>query len=102
MKRFLLIGIALGVVACGEPTATSPTTETESQTEAGAPATAEAEPVNDGRVTIEDYNQITAGMTVAEVEAIAGKGTQVNNSQPVEGAPVIVAYEWAGGGEPGA
>ncbi len=94
MKRFLWIGIALGVVACGEPTTTSPTAAPESQTE--------AEPVNDGGVTIEDYNQITAGMTVAEVEAIVGKGTQVNNGQQVEGAPPIVAYEWEGSGEPGA
>lgn len=44
-------------------------------------------------VTLKKFNQLKAGMTLAEVEALIGKGAEVSRSE-VDGAPIIVKYRW--------
>lgn len=51
------------------------------------------------RVTLENYQKLKAGMTVEEVEAILGSGTEVEASSGLlSGANAPTKLRWTGGG----
>lgn len=86
--------------------ACSPGTDSESTAEApDTPAEATEEPAEapatDGKVTAEQYAAISPGMTLEEVEAKIGKGTEISNVA-IEGAPATVTYQWDADGGFGA
>lgn len=49
------------------------------------------------QITLDEYNQIKEGMTLAEVEAIVGGPGQLISTEVVEGAEVRT-YNWRGPG----
>jgi hypothetical protein len=75
--KFIAAAALISLVGCGfAPTESEPAATTPAETEAEA-----VEPATETIVTMVDYEAITEGMTLAEVEELIGPGEEMSSSE---------------------
>jgi hypothetical protein len=78
-KLFITASILAAVVGC--QAAPTPTPETTTETAPDTTATETAEPASETVVTKADYDAISEGMSLSEVEELIGPGEEMSSTE---------------------
>jgi hypothetical protein len=96
IRKLIVVPVAIGaltigIAACGSTSSSSGTTSSGSQP-ASTPA---AQPANDGKATMAEFNQLQAGMTLQDVQKVIGSPGKLQSSSAAGGMQVDM-YQWDG------